>query len=145
MHLASFVGEKHPLELARGKERVTKEVVLEERPGLEKLTKLEVRGGEGETVSADNALGVAVKDLSAEERKELGLGDSPGVLVTAVTDQSPGAANDIQPGDLILAINGKSIKNTREFSDAVAKIGRGSYVRVNLRRGNASILRVFKL
>jgi serine protease Do len=146
--VSSFgVGKKATVEVARGKERMIREVLLGERPDPGSMSKLKVKeGGTGEgMVSADNPLGMAVKNVTDKDRSELELGDQKGVIVTAVADGSPAAEIDIQPGDVITTINGANITNTVDFLSALKKLKPGSYVRINLRRGNANIFRVFRL
>lgn len=146
--VSSFgVGKKATLEVARGKERMTREILLGERPGPDDLSKLKVKeGGTGEgMVSADNPLGVAVKNVTDKDRQELDIGDQKGVIVTAVSDGSPAAAVDIEPGDVITSLNGANVTNTVEFLQAVKKLRPGNYVRINLRRGNANLFRVFRM
>ena len=126
---------------------MTREVMLGERPDMEAMRNLKVKeGGTGEgMVSADNPLGIAVKNVTDKDRGELELGDQKGVIVTAVADGSPAAEIDIEPGDVITTINGANVTNTVDFLQALKKLKPGSYVRVNLRRGNANIFRVFRL
>jgi serine protease Do len=61
-----------------------------------------------------------VRDITAEERGEAKL--EGGVLILRAT----GAARDagVQSGDVVLGVNGRSVKSMREFRDAVAKSGK---------------------
>ena len=65
-------------------------------------------------------LGLVVRDVTADERNEAKL--DGGVLILRAT----GAARDagVQSGDVVLGVNGRSVKSVREFRDAVAKSGK---------------------
>jgi serine protease Do len=62
-------------------------------------------------------LGLALRPLQPQEKRESGLGS--GLLVE---DADGAAANaGVQPGDVLLAINGKSVSNVGEVRDVVSK------------------------
>lgn len=65
-------------------------------------------------------LGLVVRDITADERGEAKL--DGGVLIL----RASGAARDagVQQGDLVLGVNGRTVKSVREFRDAVAKSGK---------------------
>jgi serine protease Do len=60
-------------------------------------------------------LGVAVRDLSADEQKQASV--QGGVVVEEVAGAAAKAG--IQPGDIILAVNGKRVKSTGELKAAI--------------------------
>jgi len=66
----------------------------------------------------ENKLGLAVKDLSVDEKKALKI--TGGVMVEA-SDGAAQAAN-VGPGDVILRINNTDIANVKAFKEAVAKL-----------------------
>ncbi len=63
-------------------------------------------------------LGVAVTDLTAEQKKQLKL--TAGVVVEAADGAAQAAG--ISPGDLILRVNNVDTPNVKAFNDAVAKL-----------------------
>jgi serine protease Do len=63
-------------------------------------------------------LGVAVKDLTAEQKKELKVRN--GVLVEAADGAA--LANGIGPGDVILMVNGQDVADAKAFNALVAKV-----------------------
>jgi len=65
-------------------------------------------------------LGLVVRDITADERNEAKL--DGGILILRAT----GAARDagVQSGDVILGVNGRSVKSVREFRELVAKSGK---------------------
>src|SRR5207302_4184487 len=78
-------------------------------------------------------LGLAVRSLSPEERKELGL--PQGVVDEQVG--GPAARAGIRPGDVITAVNGTPVKSPDDLRRELEK-AKGS-VALLVRRGDASI------
>lgn len=78
-------------------------------------------------------LGVSVRALTAEEKRSASLGS--GLLVR----QSSGAAASagIQPGDVILAVNGRPVSSPEQLNAVIAKAG--SSVALLIQRDNAQI------
>jgi serine protease Do len=75
---------------------------------------------------AQGKLGVAVRQLTAEERKENGGKD--GLVVESVS--GPAARAGIQRGDVILAVNGTAVKNVAELRNLVGAAGKSIAVLV---------------
>ena len=84
--------------------------------------------------AAANVLGLAVSDISTERQKELGV--RGGVQVDSVDGLA--AAAGLRAGDLILQLNNVDVQNTKQFSEAVAKLDSKRDVAVLVRRGDAS-------
>jgi serine protease Do len=103
--------------------------------------------GKPEQTNSVDRLGLVVRDLSAEERSRGNSRDPSqdergvrtplpeGVLVV----RAQGAARDagVQRGDFILNVNGRSVKTTKEFREAVEKAGKA--VALLVQRGNSQI------
>ncbi len=70
-----------------------------------------------------NALkGVSVQDLTPEIRRQLNLPEKiRGVIVTDIESESP-AETRLMPGDVILEINRRAIKNIEDYEKMVSKI-----------------------
>jgi serine protease Do len=84
-----------------------------------------------------NALGIVVDDLTAEQRKQLGLKDAQGVVVTDV--RGPAAQRTpIQPGDVITMVGRMAVKSAAEFNAAVKDVKPGESVMLLMRRGDAT-------
>jgi serine protease Do len=81
-----------------------------------------------------NRLGLVVKDVAADDKKELKLGQ--GVIVEDVDGAAERAG--IQPGDLILAFNTVDIKSAAQFAELVAKIDMKKPVALLVKRGEDS-------
>ena len=79
-------------------------------------------------------IGVAVRPIPADAVDEFGLKDRNGALVATV---SPGGAADkagLEPGDVIIAYNGKPIRNQDELVQAVVATRPGTTVPVRIMR-----------
>ncbi len=79
-------------------------------------------------------LGLSVRPLSAQERRQSGL---PGGLMV---QESTGAAADagIQPGDLILAVKQRQVNTVQELREAVRSAGKGPLALL-VQRGEATL------
>ncbi|CAN7546221.1 Do family serine endopeptidase [Acidovorax sp. LjRoot129] len=65
-------------------------------------------------------LGLSLRPLDAEERREVGV--SEGLVIEQA--RGPAAAAGVQPGDVLLAINGAPAKNIDQVRTAMAKAGK---------------------
>jgi serine protease Do len=84
--------------------------------------------------STPSRLGFAVRELSPQERKQLGV--EYGVLVVEVAQ---GARSAIQPGDVIVAVNQTRFSSIDEFTKLIGEQQKGAKVALLVRRGEASI------
>jgi serine protease Do len=83
------------------------------------------------------ALGLEVQDLTKDLAGQLHYKAGEGVLVSGVTPGSPAAEKGIQPGDLIVSVNGHAVTSVDEFTKAV-KPSQGGKVLLLVKRGNVS-------
>jgi serine protease Do len=78
--------------------------------------------------------GVTVSDLTPEARKQFRIGDEvQGALITQVSPDSPSAEAEIHPGDVVVDIAGKPVKNSEDaikLSEEV-KMKSSVHLRVN--------------
>jgi serine protease Do len=70
-------------------------------------------------------LGVQIGSLSDDDARSLGLANTDGAIVTDVIDGSPAQAAGIKRGDVILKINGQSVKDSRELSRRITALSAG--------------------
>jgi len=120
-------GTKATLEVLRNGKRETLALTVGElKP--EPVAKAEPQQGEG-----GGKLGLAVRPLSPEERKQLG--GMQGVLVQQAS--GPAARAGIRPGDLITMVNGAPVKSVDDLRRAAEK-AKGT-VAVLVKRGEASL------
>ncbi|MDM8526098.1 DegQ family serine endoprotease [Desulfococcaceae bacterium HSG8] len=80
-------------------------------------------------------LGVGIQDLSSELAEYYGIENKEGVLVTEVFEGDPADKAGIRAKDIILGVNGKNIKTTRELTRAIADIGVGEIATIKVLRG----------
>ena len=92
------------------------------------------RKGKSQPPEAGNKLGLALAELSAEQRKELQV--SGGLLVEDV--QGPAAKAGIQPGDVILSLNNSELKTMDQFNQAVAHLENRRNVALLVKRGDST-------
>jgi serine protease Do len=65
------------------------------------------------------SLGMKVGDITPKWEKVLGLKDKTGVVVVDVSPGGPAAHAGIQPGDIIMEVNHKPVKNLADYDDAM--------------------------
>jgi serine protease Do len=91
------------------------------------------------------ALGIAVRDASADDATYVGLDEIRGVLVQDFGDaSSPAQQAGIQPGDVIITIDGKRVDYVAQLQEAVAFRSPGDVATVEVARkgGKRLTLRV---
>jgi len=82
------------------------------------------------------SLGIRVQPVTRETLKNMGLrGEVKGVVVTDVEPEGRAARAEIQPGDIIVSVDGTEISNTQAFADVVAKLDFNRGVRFLIARG----------
>jgi len=127
-------GTKADLKVFRDGKTLVMPVTVGELP--QDKTQLASAGGGAKAKSA-NALGIVVDDLTAEQRKQLGIKDAQGVVVADV--RGPAAQRTpIQPGDVITMVGRKAVKSAAEFNAAVKDVKPGESVMLLMRRGDAT-------
>jgi len=120
-------GSKATVEVWRDGKKQTLNVVVTELKE-ESVARATPRGGD-----RGGKLGLAVRPLSPDEKKELGA--AQGVMVEEVGGAAARAG--IRPGDVITAVNGTPVKSPDELRRQVEK-AKGS-IALLVRRGDASI------
>jgi len=93
--------------------------------------------GNNPEASPANALGVVVDDITADQRKQIGLDTPDGVVVTKITGAAARRAA-LAPGDVILMVGRKSVKSVAEFNTVVKGVKPGDSVMLLVRREDAT-------
>ena len=109
-------------------------VTVAEAPADVRVANLGDKKADPKPPGTPNRLGLIVKDIGADDKKELKLGQ--GVIV----DDVDGAAEraGIQAGDLILAFNTVDVKTAAQFADLVAKMDAKKPAALLIKRGEES-------
>ena len=128
-------GTKANLVVYRDGKDMTLPLTVGELPG-EKAVLANATGG-GEAAAPANALGVVVDDLTADQRKQLGLENGEGVVVTRISGAAARRAA-LAPGDIILMIGRKPVKSIGDFNGAVKDAKPGDSLMLLVRREDAT-------
>ncbi|WP_199174346.1 DegQ family serine endoprotease [Roseateles chitinivorans] len=109
----SLPGDKVDIEVWRNGKRETITATLGD--ANEKGAKLAKAGGDAD---GDHAkLGLALRPLQPEERRQLGTRD--GLLIQEVGEGSAAARAGVRPGDVLLAVNGTPVQSVEQVRGAV--------------------------
>jgi serine protease Do len=114
----------------RGSRRLS--AVVEELQESGRLARAE-RGSGGDAASSVDKLGLSVRELTAQEKQQLGTSGS------VVVEDAEGAAAEanIQSGDVILRANGARVNTVEELRNAVKG---GGLARLMIQRGEGQII-----
>ncbi|HBZ29693.1 MAG TPA: 2-alkenal reductase, partial [Nitrosomonas nitrosa] len=85
-------------------------------------------------------LGVSMQDITPELAESFRLKKTGGALIAGVLRNSPADEAGIKPGDILLAVEGKSVMDSSEVLNLVAAIQPGQKVTLTLLRNNAERL-----
>ena len=80
-------------------------------------------------------IGVTIQDVNAQLAESFGLDRPHGALVSSVEKDGPAARAGMQPGDVVLAVNGKAIERYGELSGAIASMKPGTEAALEVWRG----------
>lgn len=129
---SSKPGSKEDLSIWRDGKTITIPVTVGALP-TEKQALASAGGGPAAT--AGNPLGIVVEELTAEQRKQLDIGNSEGVLVTGITGSAARRAA-LAPGDVILMIGRKPVKSVTDFNATLKATKPGEAIMLLVRRGD---------
>jgi serine protease Do len=88
-------------------------------------------------------LGVQVQPVTAGIAESLGMKNAAGALVDEAKADTPAAKAGIEAGDVITAVNGNAIKDSRTLAREISGMAPGSSVRLDiLRKGEAKSINV---
>ncbi|OGT89910.1 MAG: serine peptidase [Gammaproteobacteria bacterium RIFOXYD12_FULL_61_37] len=127
------VGEKAELDVLRQGKSQKISVTIGKLPEQEKLaTAMQPKGPNNE-----GRLGLAVRDLTPQEREQLDIKQPIGVLVTQVA-VGPAASAGVMVNDVILMIDSKAIPNAAALRQLVAALPAERSVAVLVQRDNGT-------
>ena len=79
-------------------------------------------------------IGVEAQEITQELAESFGLPDTAGALIAGVLRGSPADVGGIKPGDILLAVNGTSVKDPQIMLDLIASQKPGDAISFKLRR-----------
>ncbi|HEV2269051.1 MAG TPA: DegQ family serine endoprotease [Steroidobacteraceae bacterium] len=79
-------------------------------------------------------IGVTIQEVTADLADSFGLGSPHGALVSSVESKSPAAAAGIEPGDVVLSVQGHAIDHFGELSSRISDMRPGSEATLTLWR-----------
>jgi serine protease Do len=134
------VGETAKVKVIREGKTIELNVKIAELPSEDKLASTETPE---EEPAKSNRLGIAVEDLTSDQRHRLEI-KKGGVVVKDVTD-GPAADAGIHRGDILLKLNGHDIKNVRQFRELIAKLPVGKPLPILIQRNSSPIFLALKI
>ncbi|MBV8049513.1 MAG: DegQ family serine endoprotease [Paludibacterium sp.] len=88
-------------------------------------------------------LGVSIQEVTQELAQSFGLSQPRGALVVRVDPQSAAARAGVQPGDIILQLDGRPIQSSKDLPQLVGNMKPGSQVKLRVwRKGGEVVLNV---
>jgi serine protease Do len=89
-------------------------------------------------LQGDSALGIHLENLTSDLAQQYGLTESSGVVVTEVSPNSPAAEAGLQPGDLIVRVNGHRVTSAGQVAGLLSKtdLKSGVQLQVDNRQGS---------
>lgn len=79
-------------------------------------------------------LGIAAQDLTPALAAAFGLDNRQGAVVVSVDEGSAAEDQNVQPGDIVLAINGREVRNSTDLRNQVGLLAVGDSVRLETLR-----------
>jgi serine protease Do len=135
------IGRAIPVEIIRNGEKKNLSVKIGELPAEDDI-KVANNGAPGGTT--DKRLGVAVADVTDEQREKSELNKSGGVFVKDVA-RGPAAEAGIRRGDIIMMVNNIDVKDAKQFKEIVDGLPKGKSVPVLVHRRGGPIFLAIKL
>jgi serine protease Do len=80
-------------------------------------------------------IGVTIQNVDAQLAESFGLDRPHGALVSSVLPDGPGAKAGLKPGDVILAVNDRSIEQSTELPVIIARVKPGTPTNLTVFRG----------
>lgn len=75
-------------------------------------------------------LGVTVQYLTPELAQAIGITTSAGILISGVTENGPAFLAGLEPGDVIVSIDGKSVVNAKSFESIISQLRPGDTIEI---------------
>ena len=79
-------------------------------------------------------IGIKTQDLSPDLAEAFGLGSQSGAVVVSVLPDSPANRAGIKPGDIIIAVNNKNVRNAQDVLNQIGLVPVGDKINFNIIR-----------
>jgi serine protease DegQ len=79
-------------------------------------------------------VGIEVQDLTPELAESFSLGTVEGALIAGVLKGGPADAGGIRPGDILLAVNGKTVTDSASLLNLIAALKPGDHAQLRVAR-----------
>ena len=135
------IGKKVDTVVMRDNKRKPFKLEISERPEDEKIA----GGVDKNDERKDDILGVTVKDISKEMVEQLGLDSTQGVVVMDVKNGSPAARSELRRGDVIRAIDKKTVGDVADYRKIVNNLKIGDDILLLIIRDGHSLFQVVTL
>jgi len=83
-------------------------------------------------------LGISTQDLNPALIEAFGLKQKKGAVITSVVEDSPAGKAGLQPGDILIKINGRDVKNASDVRNRFGLLAVGEQVVFDILRGGQS-------
>lgn len=90
-------------------------------------------------------IGVNITNIDFDRAQAFGLAEAGGALVTQVVEGSPADKAGVEHGDVVLSVDGRKVKETRDLIDYVSAQGPGKKVELEILRNGKSLQRTVEL
>lgn len=131
------VGRTVSLTLLRDGEEKVFDVTIEElEADRRETTQLSKNESSGQ-------LGLVVGELTDQQRKEMSIDN--GVLIEEVAADSPAAEAGLQPGDVVVSIDRRTVDSVDEFVAQVKELPAGKSFPILVQRGGSALFRAIKI
>jgi len=144
----SAMGDWHGLDKLKGLDKIEgldrlKDFELNMPPGAN-VWKWEGPGKDGMMFAFGNhrRIGISTTQLTKQLAEYFGIGDSTGVLVTSVMDDSPAAKAGLKAGDVITAIDGEKVEDAGDLAQGINKKKDGDVTLTLIRNKNQRTITV---
>ena len=133
-------GREAPVEILRNGESTVLRVVIEELPEEDEIQAAATSAPKD--TEADR-LGLAVRDLSDEERASIDGAADHGVLVSRVSE-GPGKQAGVRKGDLILMLDNEKVTSSDDFKRLADELPEGKAISILIQREGSPIFLALK-
>ncbi len=90
-------------------------------------------------------IGVEVRELTADQARTLGLPPLDGALIAGVINGGPADKGGIKPGDLLVAIDSRPVRDAQQMLETIATLAPGHDAQLSIKRGSQSLERAVRI